>query len=203
MRLACVFIFIFLSFLSNAQSQCYLKISGGSMSFSYPLDIGGYGIYPEYSVVPGKHNSSYWRHFQLSGEFAFEKGSREYIVMILPETDYKRAVYHISDVSVHARLSYYPIGATFLKGLYVAIGPTAGYYFYSREIKETNLPVSGGLVLSRLQTNPANNAFIGYKISVGYEFYFKRFLLGARLDWGNDQIGNIKTMYGAKIGWKL
>ena len=90
-----------------------------------------------------------------------------------------------------------------MKGLHIAIGSTAGYYIISQSAAGEVSAYPDGSVVRKDYLAYRNYAFIGYKVSAGYEYYFKKILIGARLEWRNNQKGDINTMYGGKIGWRL
>ena len=209
MKFICLISLALFPFLSDAQKHVYanpnyryLKISfnRGYFGTGDPLS---YGINAEYSVRLNRHNNSYLKHLQLGGELGFGLGLTKPALITYTEFPSPDFFQHVSTAFLEAKLTYYPISSTFLKGLHVAVGPIGGYYADTQENFGITTPLPDGIYrrLSALRYN--DYAYLGYRVTVGYEYYFKTWLIGARLDFSNDTEGDTYTTYGAKIGWKL
>ncbi len=209
MRLVYLLTFLLLSFLSDAQNHRYqkpgyryLKVSFNRVDFGTG-DAPGYSVSTEYSVRLTKHDYSYGKHFQLGGELEFGLGSTKPALITSTPSPAPDFFQRVSNGFLEAKLSYYPIGSTFLKGLHLAIGPTGGYYADIQENYSTITSLPGGFYRRSSALRYNDYAYLGYRVTVGYEYYFKTWLIGARIDFGNNTKGDTYTTYGVKAGWKL
>ncbi len=88
-----------------------------------------------------------------------------------------------------------------MKGLNVAIGPTLGYTFSSKEEQATRRTLFPGETVRSSILSFDNGFYPGYRISTGYEIRLGRKLLtGFRLDLSNNTKGDINTLAGLKLG---
>ena len=108
----------------------------------------------------------------------------------------------VSNASITPKLNYYPFNKI-VKGFNIGLGPTLGYQFKTEESQWTILyDPTGNPYLRRSILKYTNTFFVGYRVSVNYDFNFKKgFLLGLRSDFSNYNNGDINTLLSIKAGF--
>lgn len=169
-------------------------------------DVLGYAINVELSKSFLKRPTAIISKLRLGAELSFENGVMDPKVInpTILEFFFK-TFYHVSNSVATIKLTYFPIPKTFLRGINIAAGPSIGYTYQSteREAAYRYDSVSAQSV-RRSYLAYQNAVIIGYKISVGYTYYFKKNLdTGFRLDFSNYNNGDVNTLIAAKIGYSF
>lgn len=185
--------FFLLLFYSTGNAQLNLKpslikFSAGRVAFGTG-DVMGYSFSSELSKNINKN-------FNIGLEATIENGKRQ------PDLDDKFTAFNqVSNIALTPKLSYYPFNKI-VKGFHVGVGPTVGYQCKTEESQWTILSDSNGAFLRRSILEYANDFFIGYRISLNYDFTFvKGFLFGLRTDFSNYNNGDINTLLAVKAGF--
>ena len=193
-----------LSFSQTVQTKnTYFKLSGGRVVFGTG-DFLGYSIAIDISKNVIKKSRWGLDKLLLGGEFLFENGVKNPVVDNPTTDDFFAATFqHVSSTILWAKASYYPI-KKIVKGFNIQVGPTFGYSYRSAE-KQASRVVYSPTVSFRQSTLTFDNGFwVGYRISTGIEFDIaKKFLAGFRLDFSNNNVGEINTLAGLKVGIKI
>lgn len=192
------------AFSQSAQkSGDLIRISGGRVFFGTG-DFTGYALGVDFSKNmirtprPGVHK------FLLGGELLFENGVKNPVVQnpTLGEF-FSTSFQHVSTSLLWVKAGYYPF-RKIVKGFNIQLGPVVGYSNRSTEIRATReVDVFGNSV--RESTLAFDNGFfIGYRISTAMEFDLnKKLQAGFRLDFANNNEGEINTLAGISLGVKL
>jgi len=185
-------------------SNTYLKLSGGRVAFGTG-DYFGYSLAFEASTNVIKKSSPGLRQLLVGGEMIFENGANNPPLNGSSATMEDKIEFfnQISNAVLWPKVSYYPL-RKILKGFNIQLGPTAGYSYRSGEAMYSTVEF-GPDNLDRLSTLFFDNGFtIGYRISTGIEFDFTpRIQTGFRLDWSNNNKGEINTLLAVKAGIRL
>jgi hypothetical protein len=202
-----IFAIIFCPSFSQLQhnSNTYLKLSGGRVAFGTG-DYFGYSLAFEASTNVIKKTSPGLRQLLVGGEMIFENGVKN-PALSRPGTtvseDFFYAFYHTSNAVLWPKVSYYPL-RKLVKGFNIQLGPTAGYSYRSGESSATISYDGIGNVIRTSSLFFDNGFTIGYRISTGIEFDFTpRIQTGFRLDWSNNNKGEINTLLAVKAGIRL
>ncbi len=84
------------------------------------------------------------------------------------------------------------------------MGPTFGYSYRSTEPQARRVIDAFGNSVRQSILSFDNGFIVGYRISTGVEFDISRKLMtGFRLDFSNNTEGEINTLAGLKVGYKL
>ena len=182
---------------TNASKNYYLKLSVGQVSFGSG-DFSGYSFSFEASKNIVKRSTFALDKLLLGGELIFENGVKNPKV-----DDFLKSFHHVSSSILWAKASYYPL-QSILRGFNIQLGPIMGYSYRSSEGYVKRSVDALGHV-TRTSTLIFNNGFTyGYRISTGIEFNIsKKLLTGFRLDFSNNNEGEINTLAGIKLGVKL
>lgn len=191
-------------FSQSSKSQgTILRLSGGSVSFGTGDFLGyGFGLDLSKNVIskakPGLNK------LLLGAELLFENGVKNPIVQNPTIGEFfSTSFQHVSTSQLWIKGSYYPFGKI-VKGFNIQIGPTVGYSYRSNEARAARrVDVLGNAV--RESTLQFDNGFtIGYRISTGLQFELNHKLqAGFRLDFSNNNEGEINTLAGLSMGLKL
>lgn len=140
----------------------------------------------------------------LGAELLFENGVKNPVVQNPTIGEFfSTSFQHVSTSQLWIKGIYYPFGKI-VKGFNIQVGPTLGYSYRSNEARATRVvDVIGNSV--RESTLKFDNGFtIGYRISTGIQFDLNRKLqAGFRLDFSNNNEGEINTLAGLSLGLKL
>lgn len=186
-------------------TNTYLKLSGGRVAFGTG-DYFGYSVAFEASTNVIKKPSPGLRQLLVGGEMIFDNGVQN-PALSRPGTtvseDFVSPFYHTSNVVLWPKVSYYPLRKV-LKGFNIQLGPTAGYSYRSGESSAEIVYDGMGSMVRTSHLFYDNGFTIGYRISTGMEFDFaRRIQIGFRLDWSNNNEGEINTLLGLKAGIRL
>ncbi len=186
----------------NSGKEVYLKLSGGHVSFGSG-DFLGYSILMEVSKNLIKNPSPGINKLLLGGELIFENGVNNPVVHNPTLSQFFTTFYHVSSSNLWAKLSYHPFGK--IAGAFnVQVGPTIGYSKRSMESGAMRTVDIMGRATRYSVLSYDNGVTYGYRISTGLEFALSRSLLaGLRIDFANNNEGEINTMLGARFGLRL
>lgn len=189
---------------ATAQKTYFVKASAGRVVFGTG-DVNGFGAGVELSTPLSYKKGSYWQHFQAGAEMNFENGALQPVVINPTMGEFYHAIFnHVSNTTIYPKLTYYPLLRTFLKGINVSAGPSAGYSYQSREFQADGVPLQGEGAVRRSYLEYKNTWLIGFRITAGYEYLIcKKLLVGGRLDFFNYQNHDANTMIAGKLGLKL
>jgi hypothetical protein len=177
-----------------------VKLTAGRILFGTG-DIYGYGVNVEYCGRPNLNQKSA-KHFLFGTELSFENGSRQPKVINPTLSEfYSETYYSTTNIILTAKLSYYPFAKTFAKGINITGGLSVGYTSQNMEFQssyhyDTVLQTS----VRRSYLEYINNCIFGYRITAGYEWWIKKILVGARLDFASYTNGDINTLAAVKTG---
>jgi len=181
----------------------YLKFSGGRVSFGTG-DFLGYSFSFEGSKNIVK--KSHWGLDKLliGGEFIFENGVENPVIQNPTFLEFINKTFdHTSNAILWTKASYYPLKKV-VKGFNIQLGPTFGYSYRSREMQARLLVYDSGNSIRQSILSFDNGFTIGYRISTGIEFDLnKKMQAGFRLDFSNNNEGEINTLVGLKVGMRL
>jgi hypothetical protein len=197
------FIFTFSLIHSFSQTtkphNTYIKLSGGKVVFGTG-DYFGYFVALEASRNIVKKPAWGLSKLLLGGELIMENGvSNPVVVNPTLEEVGNKFFYHTSSTILWTKASYYPFKAV-LKGFNIQVGPTVGYSNRSKEVVAVFIQDASGSV-RQSYLGYDNGYTMGYRISTGIEFDIsKKLLAGFRLDFSNNNKGEINTYIGLKTG---
>jgi hypothetical protein len=202
-----IFLFSFLSLCSYGQQSAvkntYLKVSGGRVSFGTG-DFLGYAV--SFDLSKNVLNQSRWalHELLLGAEFIFEDGVKNPVIENPTFEEFiSKSFRHTSNAVLWPKVSYYPLKKV-LKGFNIQAGPTVGYSNRSYEYRATRVVDNSGNAVRQSYLGFDNEFTVGYRISTGIEFYMKkRMQAGVRMDFSNNNKGEINTMLGLKFGYRL
>lgn len=140
----------------------------------------------------------------LGGEFIFENGVKNPVIQNPTPSEFLSTTFHhVSSNILWAKASYYPFNKI-VSGFHIQIGPTLGYSNRSREVRQSRVVDPWGQA-TRVSTLYFDNGITyGYRISTGIEIKLsKKSIAGFRLDFANNNEGEINTFLGVKVGFKL
>ena len=196
--------FLFKSFSQTTQPlDTYLKFSGGRVAFG-TSDYFGYSLAFDLSKSIVRKPAWGLDKLLLGGELIFENGAKNPIIQHATIEQYlSKTFYQTSNVTLWTKASYYPLKKV-VKGFNIQLGPTVGYSYRSREAA-INISVDASGNATRQSYLAFDNSFtVGYRISTGIEFDItKKIQTGIRLDWSNNNKGEINTLMGLKAGVRL
>jgi len=181
----------------------YFKLSGGRVVFGTG-DFLGYSFAFDLSKNVIKKSSWGLAKLLLGGEFIFENGTKNPVIQD-PTLDefFGTSFQHVSNAIVWAKASYYPL-KKIVSGFNIQLGPTFGYSQRSSERAASRFVYGSGNSFRQSTLSFKNGFVVGYRISTGIEFSIpKKFLAGFRLDFSNNNDGDINTLAGLKVGIKL
>lgn len=177
-----------------------IKLTAGRILFGTG-DVPGYGVNIEYSRRLNA-NKKPNKHFFGGIELSFESGSKQPKVINPTLSEFFSKTYHsTTNIVLTPKLIYYPFNKTFAKGINISGGLSIGYTSQNREFQasyryDSVLQTS----VRRSYLEYINKAIFGYRITTGYEWWFKKILVGARLDFDSYTNGDINTLIGLKTG---
>lgn len=166
-----------------------LKISGGKVNFGTG-DVLGYAVGLEMSKKINKNPSTGIDKLLFGGELIFESGVKN------PKTQSISTFYHVTNSVLWPKVSYYPF-KKIVSGFNIQLGPTIGYSQRSEEsaVHIGTDPTGQPFRQSTLVYD--NGVTYGYRIATGIDFSItNRFLAGVRVDFSNNNDGNINTFIG-------
>ncbi|MBX9783301.1 MAG: hypothetical protein K2X48_08415 [Chitinophagaceae bacterium] len=184
-------------------NNLYLKLSGGRVVFGTG-DILGYSFGIDLSKDVIKKQKPALKRLLIGAEFIFENGVRNPVI-INPTVNefFSQSFYQTSNSVLWPKASYYPF-KNFIRGFNIQLGPTVGYTYSSKESRSSRMTNLLGESVRQSVLSFDNNFTIGYRISTGIEINVtKKILTGFRLDWSNNNRGNINTLLGLKLGMSL
>jgi hypothetical protein len=188
---------------SSQSSETILRLSGGRVNFGSG-DILGYGLGIDLSKNVIAKAKPGLNKLMLGAEMLFENGVKNPIVQNPTIGEFfSTSFQHVSTSQLWIKGSYYPFGKI-VKGFNIQVGPTVGYSYRSNEARSARrVDVFGNAV--RESTLQFDNGFtIGYRISTGLQFDLNHKLqAGFRLDFSNNNEGEINTLAGLSMGLKL
>lgn len=188
---------------TNADNNIYLKLSVGQVSFGTG-DFLGYSFSIDASKNLIKKPSFGLSKLLLGGELIFENGVKNPGIQNPTQEDFfSKTFQHVSSTVLWTKASYYPL-KNITSGFNIQVGPTVGYSYRSSEEKASRTVNTLGQS-TRLSTLSFDNGLVyGYRISTGIEFNItKKLLTGFRLDFSNNNEGEINTLAGIKVGVQL
>lgn len=200
-----LFVFINVSVFSQSSvtSGSLLRLSGGRVSFGTG-DFLGYGLGVDFSKNMIRTPRPGIQKLLLGGEILFENGVKNPVIQNPTIGEFfSTSFQHVSTSLLWLKAGYYPF-RKIMKGFNIHLGTVAGYSNRSTEIRATRIvDVFGNSV--RESTLVFNNGFfIGYRISTGMDFDLNQKLqAGFRLDFSNNNEGEINTLAGISMGIKL
>jgi len=196
-------LFFLTSFSQTKQTKdWYIKLSGGRVSFGTG-DFLGYSFSFDASKNVIKNPKTALARLLIGGEIIFENGVKNPVIQNPTIEEFLRKTFrHTSSTILWVKISYYPF-KKIINGFNIQVGPTIGHSYRSTESKATRVADPSGSV--RLSTLSFDNGFTyGYRISTGFEFNLnKKILTGFRLDFSNNNDGEINTLAGLKLGIML
>jgi hypothetical protein len=111
--------------------------------------------------------------------------------------------YHESNTGIVAKCSYYPFNRG-LKGFHLAVGPLLVYSIRTFEKRAELFRYAPDLSIRMSELTSDNKLLAGYRITVGYDFYFKnRYLIDARADALQYHERDLNSLLGIKLGYKF
>lgn len=188
---------------STKQSNTFLRLSGGSVSFGTGDFMGySFGVGLLKNVIrqprPGLDK------LLVGGEFLFENGVKNPVIQNPTQEEFFAKTFrHTTSTLLWAKAGYYPF-RKIVKGFNIQAGPVIGYSSRSTEERASRVvDIFGNSV--RQSTLTFNNGFVfGYRISTGMEFDLShRLQVGVRLDFSNNNEAEINTLAGVSLGIKL
>lgn len=167
----------------------YTKFTVGRVAFGTG-DIFGYSFSTELSKDLNKH-------INIGAEATIENGKVQPTFL-----NVFRTFNQVSNIAITPKLNYYPFKKI---GFNVGIGPTIGYQINSKESQYTILyDVNGNPYWRRSILQYNNNLFVGYRVSLNYDVFFKKgFVLGVRSDFSNYNNGDINNLLALKAGFRF
>ncbi|MFL5741900.1 MAG: hypothetical protein ACJ75B_16880 [Flavisolibacter sp.] len=178
------------------------KLTGGRIILGTG-DIFGYSANVEWTKKIGDKKNA---HFAWGAEISLEHASTHPTVINPTAQEFLFGPIYMATTNIvlSSRISYYPFARTFAKGINITGGVCAGNTSQDREFQATRIYDStSGSSVRRSYLEFINKFLFGYKITAGYEWYFKKIMVGARLDFASYTNGDINTFYGLKLGWSL
>jgi hypothetical protein len=179
-----------------------IKLTAGRIIFGTG-DIFGYAVNVEYAKFL-KHNSA--KHFSFGAELSFENGSTHPVVInpTIQEFLFGSRYQATTVIALTPKLTYYPFNKTFARGLNITGGLSLAYVSHASEFEATRVYDSiGQRFIRRSYLEFHNKTTIGYRITAGYEWFFAKIIIGARLDFDSYHNGDINTFYGLKAGFRF
>ena len=178
----------------------YLKFSGGRVAFGTGDYFGySFGFEASKNII----TEPVWglAKFLVGGEMIFENGAENPVIENPTiEEFYSKTFYHTSNTILWPKVSYYPL-KKIVKGFNIQLGPTVGYSNRSQEVRADLMADASGASIRQSYLSFHNGFTIGYRISTGIEVGItKKFQAGFRLDFSNNNKGEINTLIGLKAG---
>jgi hypothetical protein len=182
-----------------------VELSGLYISFGSG-DILGYGVGAGMTKDLGKKPRLGLGQLLVGGEMLFETGTKEPKIENTTANDiaYNEPFFrHVSGNTLWAKAVYHPFHK-FLKGFYVGVGPTIGYWKRSRE-KSAGIRSNEGEPSVRLSVLDFDNGVtIGYRLSGGIDFrVLRKMYIGGRMDFSNNQKAEINSTLGLRLGYRM
>lgn len=202
----CAFIcFLFVKTNAYSQNDYQVAFSGHYVSFGSG-DFLGYGTSFSIQKELVKKPRLGLAGLKVGGEFIVDRGNRgmQSVYKDFTVSDYVFIDETMSNIWIKA--SYYPFHK-YIPGFNVSVGPTFGYKseIYGKKFQFT--PITGtDLYRKEILEFAREKVFnYGYRISFGYDFLFKdqKLLLGLRTDFYNNNLGNINSNLGIKLGYNF
>ena len=189
---------------TDATKKYHLKLSGGQVSFGTG-DFQGYSLGVEASKNILRKSYFGLDKLLFGGELIFENGVKNPVIKSpTNEEFFSKSFQHISSTILWTKISYYPF-KKIISGFNIQVGPSFGHTYRSTESRASRTVDASGQSSDRVSTLFFDNGFrYGYRISTGIEFNInKKYLTGFRLDFSNNNEGEINTFAGIKAGIKL
>lgn len=201
-----IFFFNLLFLASSAQEKLnkdtYATLSGGRVTFGTG-DVFGYSFAVEASKNMIKKSKPGLDKLLLGGELIFESGTKNPVIdNPTSEQFFEKSFRHTANTIFWPKISYYPF-AKAIPGFNIQLGPTIGYSQRSSEQRAQRVGNVGEF--TRISTLQFDNDFVyGYRISTGIDIPISnKYSTGFRVDWSNNNDGDINTLLGLKLGIKL
>lgn len=188
---------------SSQSTGTILRLSGGSVSFGTG-DFLGYGLGIDLSKNVITKAKPGLNKLMLGAELLFENGVKNPVVQNPTIGEFfSTSFQHVSTSQLWIKGSYYPFGKI-VKGFNIQVGPTLGYSYRSTESRATRVVDVFGNAVRESTLKFDNGFFVGYRISTGMQFDLNRKLqAGFRLDFSNNNEGEINTLAGLSVGISL
>ncbi len=191
------------SLTSLSQKNNVISLAAGRVSFGTG-DFFGYAANIEYAK---RLNSlkALLKHFSIGFELGFENGDKEpKVINPTPDEFFAKTYHSTTNIVLIPKITYFPFSKTFAKGINVSAGVAVGYSNQNREFQATYIvdPVTQSSV-RRSYLEYINKVLFGYRISTGYEWAFRRILIGSRVDFHSYTNGDINTLIGLKAGYRF
>lgn len=170
------------------------KLSAGRILFGTG-DIPGYGANIEYSRC-------WTKHLLIGTELSFENGSTQPKVINPTLSEFFAESYNTTtNIVLTPKITYYPFAETIARGINITGGFSVGYTSQNREFQSAyRYDSTTQMSIRRSYLEYSNKPVFGYRITAGYEWWFKRILIGARLDFDSYTNGDINTLMALKTG---
>lgn len=184
------------------QNHYHIKLSAGSLSFGTG-DFRGFSALAEVSANLIAHPSPGLAGLYAGGELIFENGSKNPVIQNPTQEEFfSKTFYHVSSTIIWAKISYYPF-QKLISGFNIQAGPSIGYSYRSSETRASRVTDAAGSV--RLSTLSFDNSInYGYRVAVSYDFLVaKKIMAVLRVDYSNNNKGEINLLAGAGIGLRL
>lgn len=200
-----VLCFLFAKENTYSQNNYQVAFSGHYVSFG-TWDILGFGISSSIQKELVKTPKLGLGGLKLGSELIIDLGSigTQSIYKTPTFSDAKFATVSMSNIWVKA--SYYPFHK-YISGFNIAIGPTFGYKseIYGKKFQFTSITGTDLFRKEILEFIHEKGFNYGYRISIGYDFHFnnKNLLLGLRTDFYNNNLGDINSTLGIKLGYNF
>lgn len=138
-------------------------------------------------------------------ELIFETGNKRPVVVNPSPGEFLNFFYSTTNLVLYPSVSFYPLKVKALRGLGIRVGPSLGYTWQSTEFRAERIYEPGLQIYFRHSYLSYLNAYlIGYRVSVGYHYQFKRkFDVGARMDFSSHTNGDINGLIGLNFGLTL
>lgn len=187
------------AFGQTTKNKYSLKLSSGRVSFGTG-DVPGFAVGLEAAKNIIKTPKPGLNKLLFGAELMFENGVRQPKVNNISIEDFLTIYYHTSNTLLNPKITYHPFSG-FIGGFNIAVGPSLGYSFQSREWQATRRQLPDGLYYRSSFLEYNNGWLVGYRISTGIEVTLSpKFLTGARMDFSSYSNGDINTLVALKLG---
>jgi len=198
-------LFLFIHKNGVSQNNYQIATSGHYVSFGSG-DFLGYGI----SFLGQKEFIKNKRlgigGLKIGGEVSIDLGNKGTLTESNESTELFRSFYSVSMTNLWLKASYYPFHKV-IPGFHISLGPTIGYssLIFSDKYSVGYDPLKGKYTKQILSLYHEKGFTYGYRLSVGYDFELidKKFLIGLRTDFYNNNLGDINSTLGLKFGYNF
>lgn len=189
---------------AQPKTPVYGKLSVGRFVVGHG-DIPAYSITIELSKNVLQRRRRLMEQLQLGAEFSFEAGAENPTVNNPTVYNfYHRSFYQVSYASFTPKATWYPFSG-FFKGFNIAAGVSVAYTLQSFEARASAIVYAPGVVIRMTQLDYDNGWLIGYRVSAGYEFFFrkKKWLAGFRVDVTGYSNADVNAIPAVKVGYRF